>query len=95
MRRSFHGFYLFREIRWKETGAQGGSGAQNVDVTQLMGGVDDNSLKDVLETCNHFLVDSEMEIGRHRVYNFARVTLETKYVLEELDVVFDILKMCG
>ena len=33
-----------------------------------------------------------MENGRHRVYNFAVDTLDRKYLLEKLDVVFDSLK---
>ena len=32
-----------------------------------MGDVDDKNLKVEPETCKHFLVDSEMENGRHRV----------------------------
>ena len=89
--KDFHSFYNLREHKRKH-GAQRGSGAQNVDVTQLMGDVDDNSLKHELETCKHFLVDSEMENERNRVLNFAMDTLDPKYVLEKLDVVFDSLK---
>ena len=48
--------------------------------------VDDKSLKEELGTCKQFLVDSEMENGRHRVYNFAVDILDTKYLLEKLDV---------
>ena len=33
----------------------------------LKGDVDDNSLREELETCKRFLVDSEMENGRERV----------------------------
>ena len=58
---------------------QRGSGHQSVDVAQLMGDVDDNSLKEELETSKHFLVDSEMGNRRHRVYNFAMDTLDPKY----------------
>ena len=45
-----------------------------------------------LQTSEHFLVDSEMENGRQRVYNFAMDTPDPKYLLEKLDVVFDSLK---
>ena len=38
------------------------------------------------------LVDSEMENGRHKVYNVAMDTLDTENLLEKLDVVFDGLK---
>ena len=33
--------------------------------------VDDQSLGEELESCKHFLTDTEMENGRHRVFNFA------------------------
>ena len=56
-----------------------------------MGDVDGNSLKEELETCKHFLVDSELENGRHRICSFAMDTLHPKYLLEILDVVFDSL----
>ena len=88
--KDFHSFYLLREHQRKEHGAQRGSDAYNVDVTQLMADVDDNSLKQELETCQHVLVDNEMENGRHRVY-FAMDTLDPKYLLEKLDVVVDSL----
>ena len=57
-----------------------------------MGDVDDNSLEEELEEWKHLLVDSEMEIGRHSVYNFATDTLEPKHMWEKLDIVFDSLK---
>ena len=43
-----------------------------------MGDVDDNSLKE-----EHFVVDSQMKNGRHRVYKFAMDTLDPKYLLEK------------
>ena len=63
----FDRFFLLWELRRKEHGRQRGSGAQNDDVTHAMGTIDDNSLKEETETYKHFLVDSEMENGRHRV----------------------------
>ena len=90
--KGFHSFYWLREQKRKDQGAQRGSGAQNVDVTQLMGDADDNSLKWELGTCKHFLVDSETENGRHRVYNFAMETLDPNHLFETLVVVFDSLK---
>ena len=90
--KDFHSFYILREHKRKEHGAQSGSGAESVDVAQLMGYVDDNCLKEELGTCKHFLLDSEMEDGRHRVSNFAIDTLDPKYLLGKLDVVFDSLK---
>ena len=52
--KDFHSLYLLREHKRKEHGAVRGSGAQNVDATQLMGDVDGNSLKKELETCKLF-----------------------------------------
>ena len=59
---------------------QRGSGAQNVDVTQLMGAVDDNSLKEGLETCKHFWRTLIWRM-RDRDYNFALDTLDPNYLL--------------
>ena len=39
-----------------------------------------------------FLMDSDKENGRHRVYNFAVNAVGRRYMLEKLDVVFDSLK---
>ena len=36
-----------------------------------MGAVEDQSLREELESCKHFLTDTEMENGRLRVRNFA------------------------
>ena len=44
--KNFHSFHILRDHRPKEHGAQTGSGAQNVDDTQLMGDFDDKNLKD-------------------------------------------------
>ena len=51
-----------------------------------------DSLKEELETWKQFLVDSEMENERRRVFNFAMDTLDPEYLLKKLDVVFDSLK---
>ena len=88
----FRSFSFLREHKRTEHGTKTGSGAQIVDVTQLMGEVDDKNLKMEPQTCKHFLVDSEMESGRHRVYKFAMDASDPKYLLEKLDVVFDSLK---
>ena len=90
--KDFHRFYFMRKCKRKEHGAQRGSAAQNNDVTQQMGDIDDYSLKEELTTCKHFLLDSGIENGRHRVYNFAMDTLYPKNLLEKLDIVFDNLK---
>ena len=57
-----------------------------------MGNFDENSLKEDSDACKHFLVDSDMENGRHRIYNFSMDSLDSKYLFEMLDVVFGSLK---
>ena len=61
--KDFHSFCLMREHKRNENGAQRGSGAQNVDTTQLMRDGNDNSFEKEVESCKHFLLDSEKEIG--------------------------------
>ena len=57
-----------------------------------MGDVDDNSLKEELEMCKQFLVDSDVKNGRHRLYSFAMDTLDPENLFEKLDIAFDTLK---
>ena len=91
--KSFHSFHLLRELKPKKRGAHRSSGAVKVNNAHVMGDIDDKSLKDFLETCKHFLVDSEIENERRRVYISAMNTMDPKRLLEKL-VVFDSLK-CG
>ena len=37
-------------------------------------------LKEELSACQHFLVDTEMENGRHTVFNFQMSKLDTKII---------------
>ena len=46
-----------------------GFGASNIDVEDIVRDVDDRTLREELESCKQFLTDSEMENGRHRVFN--------------------------
>ena len=48
-----------------------GFGSSNIDVEDIVGDVDNQILKEVLESFKHFLTDTEFENGRHRVFNFA------------------------
>ena len=57
-----------------------------------MGDVDDQSLREELQSCRHFLVDSEIQKGRHSVFNFAVNNLTAQVVEEKLDRVLDKLK---
>ena len=52
-------------------------------------GEDGEKLKEQLSACQHFLVDTEMENGRHRVFNFQMLKLDTKIINEKLEEVFN------
>ena len=44
-----------------------GFGASNIDVEDIVGNVDHESLREELEYCKHFLTDTEMENGRQNL----------------------------
>ena len=50
---------------------------------------DGEKLKEELSACQHFLVDTEMENGRHKVFNFQMSMLDTKIINEKLEEVFN------
>ena len=58
----------------------------------IVGDVDDQSLREELESCKHFLSDTEMENGRHRVFNFAMSSFDNSLLKDKLDYVFKELK---
>ena len=64
------GFYDLRQHRNTQNGPQMGFRASNIHVEDIVGDVDNHSLREELESCKHFLTDIEMENGRHRVFNF-------------------------
>ena len=57
-----------------------------------MGDVDDQSWREELESCKHFWTDTEMENGRHRVFNFAMSSFDMSLLNEKLDYVIKELK---
>ena len=54
--------------------------------------VEDHSLREELRSCQHFLVYSELERARHKVFNYAVETLNETIVNEKLDHFFNNLK---
>ena len=88
----FPGFYALRQHRNTQHGSQMGFGANNINVEDIVGDVDDPSLREELESCNHFLTDTELENGRHRVFNFAMSSFEMSVLNDKLDYVFKELK---
>ena len=69
-----------------------GSGTRDVDVEHIVGDVEDQRLREELRSCQHFLVDSELERARHKVFNYAVETLKETIVNEKLDHFFNNLK---
>ena len=88
----FPGFYALRQHKNTQHGTQIGFGASNIDVEEIMGDVDDHSLREELASCKHFLSHTEMENGRHRVFNFAMSSFDMSLLNDKLDYVFKELK---
>ena len=42
-----------------------------MDVEHIVGDVEDQGLREELRSCQHFLVGSEFERARHKVFNYA------------------------
>ena len=57
-----------------------------------MGDVEDHSVREELRSCQHFLVDSQLERARHKVFNYAVETLNETIVNKKLDHFFSNLK---
>ena len=88
----FPGFYALRQHRNTQHGTQFGFGASNTNVEDIVGDVDDQSLREELESCKHFLTDTGMENGRHRVFNFAMLSFNISLLNDKVDHVFKELK---
>ena len=88
----FPGFYALRQQNNTQHGTQIDFGASNIDVEDIVGDVDDQSLREELESCKHFLSDTGMENGRHRVFNFAMSSFDISLLNDKLDYVFTELK---
>ena len=69
-----------------------GSRASDVHVEHIVGDVEDHRLREELRSCQHFLVDSELERARHKVINYTVETRNEIIVNEKLDLFFNNLK---
>ena len=85
----FPGFYALRQHRNTQHRIQIGSRTKDVDVEHIVGDVEDHKLREELRSCQHFLVDSELERARHNVFNYAVETLNETIVNEKLDHFFN------
>ena len=83
------GFHALRQHKNSQHGKQIGFGASNIDVEDIMGDVDDQSLREELQSCRPFLVDSEIQKGIHSVFNSAVNNLTAQVIEEKLDRVLD------
>ena len=80
----FRGFYALRQHKNTQHGTQIGFGASNIDVEDIVGDVDDQSLREELQSCRHFLVDSEIQKGKHSVFKFVVNNLTAQVIKENL-----------
>ena len=88
----FPGFNALRQHRNTQHGMQFRSGTRDGDVEHIVGDVEDHRLRQELRSCQYFLVDSEVERTRHKVFNYAVETINETIVNEELDNFFNNLK---
>ena len=64
--KSFQDFTFYVNIANTQHGMQIGSGTREVDVEHIVGDGEDHTLRNQLRSCQHFLVDSELERARHK-----------------------------
>ena len=88
----FPGFYAVRQHRNTQHAMQIGSRTRDVDVELIVGDVEDHSFREELRSCQHFLLDSELERARHKVFNYAVEALNETVVNKKLDHFFNNLK---
>ena len=88
----FPRFYALRQYTNTQHGMQIGSRRRDVDVEHIVGDVEDHSLREELRSCQHLLVDSELERARHKVFNYAVEALNETVVNDKLDRFFNNLK---
>ena len=89
----FPGFYALRQHRNTQHGMQIGSGTRDVDVEHRVGDVEDHRFREELRSCQHSLVDFELERARHKVFNYAVETLNETIVNGKLDHFFQQIEM--
>ena len=88
----FPGFNALSQHRHTQHGMQIGSGTKDVDVELIVGDVEDHRLREEMRSSQHFLVDSELETARRKVFTYATETLNEKIVNEKPDRFFNNFK---
>ena len=87
----FPNFYSLRHHKQSYHTAETTS-REKADMQSLADAGDDKSLEEELQSCRHFLVDSEIQKGTHSVFNFVVNNLTAQVIEEKLDCVLDKLK---
>ena len=85
-------YYSLQQHRRKEQEEKQRKPSDTVaDLTKIVGeeGEDSEKLKEELSACQHFLVDTEMENGRHKVFNFQMSKFDTKIINKKFEEVFN------
>ena len=90
--KEFSGFYALRQHKTSEHGLQ--MKLAEFDVNKHLED-DDADLEEKLRACQHFLVNSGLEKGRHRVFNFTMSTFDNSSINKKLDLVFKRLKFAA
>ena len=84
----FPGCYALRQHKSTQHGTQIGFGVSNFDVENIVGDVEDQSLREETESCKYFLTYTEMENGKHTVFSFAISSFHRSLLNNKLDYVF-------
>ena len=87
----FPSFYSLRHHKQRYHTAETTSSGEKADM-QSLADADDKSLEEELQSCRQFLVDSEIQKGRHSVFNFVVNNLTGQVIETKLDRVLDKLK---
>ena len=88
----FPSYYSLQQHQRKKHGAKQRKPSDtvaNLNKIEEEEGEDGEKLKEELSACQHFLVDTEIEKGRHKVFNFQISKLDTKIINEKLEELFN------
>ena len=91
----FPGFYALRQHRDTQHGMQIGSGTRDKDAEHIVGDVEDHRLREVFCACQNFLVNSDLERTRHKIFNYAVENPNETTVNKKFDLFFQQFKMCS
>ena len=88
----FPSYYSLQQHRRKEHGAKQRKPSDTVALLNKIveeEGEDGEKLKEKISAYQHFLLNKEMENGRHKVFNFQMSKLNTKIINEKFEEVFN------